>query len=185
VSGVRLDLANPNTYSSPKEYIEKHLAPIATELHRLANEMVAPGTSAEEGAMDMVPSFHPSSSFARLGKRLDESAKHVIFDGSAYFSMSKELLRSKQLKVQFTAQVYVKGSGEASFRLVRGDGMFIQDSLFRAAGSQLKQIVRILPFGDQPGCVSPDSRTYFIEAGNVEAGLVPVCRRFSLSFVYL
>jgi len=185
VSGVRLDLANPNTYSSPKEYIEKHLAPIATELHRLANEMIAPGASSEEWSTDMVPSHYPGDDFSCLDARLHDVVKHVTFDGSEYFSIPKELLRAKQLKVQFQATVFVSGGGKASFRLVRDSGDYIDESLFIVEGEKPQTVSRILPFSDDNGSIKPSHCRYFIQGGRVKPGSRPVCRRFSLSFVYL
>lgn len=183
MTGMRIDLANPDHSESIREYIEKHLAPTATELHRLLNELLAPGSTAEECSVDMVPDTS-GDYFRRLTRRLENTAKHVVFDGSEYFSLPKNLLKSKQAKVQLTAVLYVKGRGEADFRLVRDDGDIIQPSLIRTTNSEPTTHTCTLPFGDQPGCISPDRRTYYIEAGTVSRCL-PVCRRFSLSFVYI
>src|SRR5215216_4530947 len=107
MSGVKIELANPNAYASPREYIETHLAPVVAELHRITNELIVPGSSSgEEWAMDMVPSVR--GAFSPLDRRLDNSPKHVVFDGAAHKSIPTELLRTKQLKVQLTAVVYVK-----------------------------------------------------------------------------
>lgn len=183
MSGVRLDLANPNTYSSPKEYIEKHLAPIATELHRLANEMIAPGSTAEIDAVDMVPG-NVGDYFRRFDRPLKETAKRVVFDGSEYFSIPRELLRSKQAKVQFSGVLYILGRGAADFRLVRDDGDVVQSSSFHISSDVPEIYTAVLPFGDQPGSICPTRRTYYIEGGTRDR-CTPVCRRFSLSFVYL
>jgi hypothetical protein len=185
MTGIRLELADPDDYPDLPTYIEQHVAPVAAELHRLANELFSPGSTAEELAVDMMPKKHPGSDFSRLDRRVDESPKHVIFDGSEYFSLPKELLRSKQAKVQFVATVYVKGGGGAEFRLVRDDGMVIENSLFYVSGSKLQTRSYIVPFGEHAGCITPDSRTYFIEGGMATTGSLPVCRRFSLSFVYI
>lgn len=184
MTGLRIQLPDPSSCASPLEYIERHLAPAATELHRIVNELLAPGaTSAEECSMDMVPG-KCSGSFSRLDKRLDESPKHVIFDGSEYFSVPTEILRAKQLKVQLTAVLYVKGKGAADFRLVRDDGAIIRGSSIHVSDKLAMEYSRIVPFGDHPDCISPDSRTYYIEAATLDR-CVPVCRRFSLSFVYI
>jgi hypothetical protein len=178
-------LANPQSFDSVQAYIEDHLAPVSAELHRLANELFVPGSTAEEHAMDMVPDPAAKQYFSRLDRRLDPSPKHVIFDGSEYFSLPKDLLRNKQAKVQLTAVLYVKGQGEADFRLVRDDGEVIDDSLIRVISERAVIRSAILPFGDLPRCVSPDSRVYYIEAGSLERSCIPVCRRFSMSFVYI
>jgi len=185
MSGSRLELANPNTFESPKEYVEKHLAPLVTELHRVTNELLSPGSSsAEEWGVDMVPS-KADAIFRRLDKRVDDSPKHVIFDGSEYFSLPKELLRAKQAKIMFTAVLYTKGKGEAQFRLVRDDGVVVENSVIYVSEQHtVATYTRHLPFGDQPGSISPDSRTYYIEASS-QGRCIPVCRRFSLSFVYI
>jgi hypothetical protein len=182
MTGLRLELNNSDAYV---DYIEQHLAPVATELHRITNELLSPGaTSSEEWAMDMVSSKALSATFSRLDRRLDESAKHVTFDGGEYFSLPPELLRAKQLKIQLTAVVYVKRLGTATFRLVREDGMAIDNSEFETADVMPTTRVCILPFGDQPGCISSDKQRYFIE-GRATKGAFPVCRRLSLSFVYI
>ncbi len=184
MTGLRLDLANPDHSESIREYIEKHLAPTATELHRLLNELLAPGSTAEEYAFDMVPDTS-GDYFRRLTRRLENTAKRVVFDGSEYFSLPKDLLKSKQAKVQLTAVLYVKGRGEADFRLVRDDGDVIKGSSLRVIAEEPNTFIATLPFGDQPGCISPDRRTYYIEAGVAKRQCLPVCRRFSLSFVYI
>lgn len=185
MTGIRIALDNPDAYPSPREYVEKHLAPVATELHRITNELLSPGsTSAEEWAMDMVPSKF-GDRFCRLDRRLEEAPKHVIFDGSEYFSLPKELLRAKQVKIQFTAAVYVKGHGTAAFRLVCDDEAIIKDSEFTTDSPILFTKTCRLPFGDQRGCIQPDSRTYYIEACRTKGRGIPVCRRLSLSFVYI
>lgn len=185
MSGIRLELANPEAYSSPSEYIEQHLAPVATELHRMMNELSVPGSTAEADAVDMVSSVPGSSGFNRLDERLHDYPKHVIFDGSGYFSLPKELLRQKRVKVQFVATVYVQGPGSAAFRLVRDDGMFLIESEFHTTSQLPVTVSYRLPFGEQPWCITPDSRTYYIEAMRTGGSCLPVCRRFSLSFVYI
>jgi hypothetical protein len=185
MSGSRLDLANPNAFESPKDYVEKHLGPLVTELNTLVNELFSPGsTSAEEWAVDMTTET-PGAIWQRLDKRVEELSKHVVFDGSAYFSLPKELLRAKQAKVLFTAALYTKGKGEARFRLVRDDGAVVGNSVISVSEQHtVATYTRHLPFGLQPDSISPDSRTYYIEACS-EGRCVPVCRRFSLSFVYI
>jgi hypothetical protein len=184
VTGVRIELANQNTYGSPSEYVEQHLVPVVTELHRITNELLDPGcTSPEDWAADMVPGEKTKSYYRRLDTPLNHRAKHVAFDGSEYFKIAPELLRSKQLKVQLTAIVYVLGT-EAEFRLVRDDGMIVLGSLIQAYKRTPETFSVILPFGAEVGCVSPDARTYYLEGGSVGKN-TPVCRRFSMSFIYL
>jgi len=183
--GIRLELAPLEPFESHEEYVKRHVAPFLTELHRITTEFFVPGSTAEELAVDMSPSVPCSERFCRLDQHVDPSPKHVIFDGSRYFSLPKELVRSKQVKVQFVAVAYVKLDGTADFRLVRDDGMRIENSFFHVSGSEVQTITRILPFGDQKGSISPDSRTYYIEAGRFDTFSIPVCRRFSLSFVYI
>lgn len=186
MTGARVELANPNQYASPKEYIEKHLAPVVAELHRITNELATPGsTSAEEWGADMVPSSPIINSFAPLDKRLDESPKHVVFDGSSYLSIPKELLRQKLLKVQLTALVYVKGEGDVLFRLVRDDGAVVANSHINSCSTQPELISRTLPFGDAPNSVAPKQHRYIIQGKGLDLGAIPVCRRFSMSFIYV
>lgn len=191
MTGVRLELANPNTFASPTEYVEQHLAPLATELHRITNELLSPGaSSAEEWRVDMVPTRPISGGFQPLDGYLQRAAKHVTFDGAEYFSLPKELLRSKQLKVQFAAVVYGKKLhkqlGPVAFRLIRAvDGMVIDNSEFQVTTEEPETVSRILPFGDKDGCVSPELRDYIIEGMCPGVRMLPVCRRLSLSFVYI
>lgn len=185
MTGLRLELDNPNTYESPRDYIEKHLAPVATELHRLVNEFLAPGsTSSEELAVDMVPG-QDCTDFAMLSKPLRQAPKTVIFDGRSYFTIPKETLRAKRLKVQLVATVYVKNSGSATFRLIRGDGSPLPASEFTATSSDPVTVTRVLPFGETDGCVTPHCQSYIMQAKRLNTGVIPVCRRFSLSFIYI
>lgn len=184
MTGVRLELANPHDYKSPADYVEQHLAPVATELHRITNELLEPGaTSAEEWAVDMVPPSR-SENFQRLDRPLLRLAKHVVFDGSEYFLISKDVLRSKQLKVQLSATVYVHENGTAVFRLVDSLGDAIENSVISTNSREPETVSVVLPFGEQRGCIHPSRQTYFIEACSPH-GIIPVCRRFSLSFIYL
>jgi hypothetical protein len=189
LTGLRIQLPDPSSCASPQEYIEQHLAPAATELHRIVNELLAPGaTSAEEWSMDMMPEM-ANAVWQRLDRRLDETAKHVVFDGSEYFSIPKDLLKTKRAKVQLTAVVYAQKTDQrltqVDFRLVRDDGVVIDNSNISTKDPLPHQITRELPFGDVPGCVSPDKRTYYLEARSLSRSTIPVCRRFSLSFVYI
>lgn len=191
MTGVKVELANPHQYTSPREYIEKHLAPAVTELHRITNELLSPGaTSAEEWSVDMVPCAGPISIYQRLDRPLDNyTGKHVSFDGSEHLSVPPELLRAKQLKVQLTAVVYVYANGEepapVSFRLVRDDGEVIDNSEFKVTTVKPETRSFTLPFGTQQGSVAPERRTYFIEGRSIGRMSQPVCRRFSLAFVYI
>ena len=183
MTGVRVELANPNAYASPREYIEQHLAPAVAELHRITNELLVPGScSSEEWAVDMVPSVR--GAFSPLDRRVAESPKHVVFDGSEYQSLPKELLRTKRLMVQFAAVVYVI-NGVADFRLVRDDGAIVSGSQFRTPASSPTTITCQLPFGNAPGCVAPNRHSYIIQGKGLDADATPVCRRFSMSFIYL
>lgn len=189
MTGARLELGNPESYATAREYIESHLAPAVTELHRITNELLSPGaTSAEEWAVDMVPSDGALAFFQRLDRHLESSAKHVVFDGADYFKIAPELLRTKQLKVQLTATVYAQHDhdpGTVEFRLVRDDGTLIKNSHVSTYDAKPFTYSRVLPFGEEPGCVSPDRRTYFIEGCSPYRSSLPVCRRLSLSFIYI
>lgn len=190
MSGTRLELPTPDGYASAQEYVEQHLAPVATELHRLVNELLMPGsTSAEEWESDMIPSGPFTGGFQPLVEHLKPAAKHVTFDGSAYFSLPKEHLRAKRAKVQFTAVVYGKRLhkqlGSVAFRLIRADGMVIDNSEFQVTTEEPETVSRILPFGAMDGSVSPERHDYIIEGRYLGARMLPVCRRLSLSFVYI
>jgi hypothetical protein len=189
MTGVRVELANPEDYSSATEYIQQHLAPLVAELHRLTNELLVPGSTAEELAVDMVPTDPSGLLYRRLDKRLDASAKHVTFDGSAYFTVPAELLLVKQAKVQLTAVVYAKllgnMGGPVAFRLVREDGLIIDASAFEVTSPKPTTVTRVLPFGYTEGCIAPERHDYFLEARYLGIKTIPVCRRFSLAFVYI
>ncbi|HVI72781.1 MAG TPA: hypothetical protein VM656_15005 [Pyrinomonadaceae bacterium] len=170
--------------------MEKHLAPVVTELHRLVNELLVPGaTSAEEWGMDMCPAPGVGSRYTRLVRPVHELAKHVVFDGSEYFSLPKELLRSKQVKVHFAATVYAQHPGDdpgtVEFRLVRDDGMAIANSHIATYDAEPYTYLRVLPFGDADGCVAAKKHTYYLEGCSPFRASVPVCRRFSMSFIYI
>lgn len=186
MTGLRLNLANPDGYETAHEYIENHLAPVATELHRLVNEFLAPGsTSTEECSVDMVPSGSGTDTWWPLDKLLLQGAKSIFFDGREYFAIPKETLRAKQLKVQLTATCYVRNGGSASFRLIRGDGTAVNDSLFVVNASDATSFTRVLPFGEGDGCVTPHWQAYIMQAKRLEKHSLPVCRRFSLSFILI
>ena len=151
----------------------------------MANELLAPGsTSAEEYGVDMIPVMPSLGYYQYLEKRLDESPKHVVFDGGAYQAISKEILRQKQLKVQLVAVVYAK-HGAVAFRLVRGDGVVVSGSEFQTSAKAPTTITCQLPFGDAHGCVAPKPLTYMIQGKGLDDAAIPVCRRFSLSFIYV
>lgn len=186
MTSLRLELDNPGAYETPRDYIEKHLAPVATELHRLVNEFLAPGsTSSEEYSVDMGPSGTGTESWWAIDKVLKPEPKSVLFDGREYFAIPKETLRAKQLKVQLTATVFVKNGGSASFRLLRGDGVAIHASEFTATSGEPVTVTRILPFGEGDGCVTPHWQAYIMQAKRLDKHSMPVCRRFSLSFIYI
>lgn len=190
MSGTRLELANPEAYASPQDYVVEHLAPVAMELQRVVNELLTPGaTSVEEWGMDMVPSGPFSGEFQPLDGHLHRASKHCTFNGGEYFSLPKEHLLAKQVKVQFTAVVYGKKLhkqlGPVAFRLIRADGMVIDNSEFQVTTEEPETVSRILPFGELRGCVSPERHDYIIEGRCVGVRMLPVCRRISLSFVYI
>ncbi len=181
----RIELANPNLYATPQEYIEKHLAPAALELQRLIEELSAPGsTSAEETDVDMVPD-PPGCYWSNLDHRLAETPKHVVFDGAEYLTIPKELLRQKMLKVQLSATVYVKGRGKAEFRLVKDADEVMAGSSFVTDCHMPTTFTHTLSFGNTQGCVAPEKRSYIIQARSIGPAAIPVCRRFSMSFVYI
>lgn len=186
MTGTRIELANPNLYDTPKEYVEKHLIPVVTELHRMLNECLDPGSSsAEEWAVDMVPRGSENGGFSLIAKPLKAEPKHVLFDGAAVHSLPRDVLRRKQAKVQFTGTVYVVGDGEAEFRLLRGDGDIVAGSVVRTDSKLPVQVMCILPLVDADNSVLPKAMTYFIQGRMRTGGGTPVCRRFSLSLVYV
>lgn len=181
----RIELANPNLYATPQEYIEKHLVPLVNELHRVVEEVTSP---IGDKSLDMIPQVS-GIQWSQLDIHLDRTPKHFIFDGAAYEKVPTELLRQKQLKVQLNALVYVIGGGSADFRLVRYDGLPFGEpvlgSTFETDCPEPTSFTLTLPFGNTKGCVAPDKRSYIIEARSVDSGIIPVCRRFSMSFVYI
>jgi hypothetical protein len=189
MTGVRIELANPNSYESPKDYVEKHLVPVVNELHRMLNECLDPGSSSvEEWAVDMVPRHTEAAQqggFSIIDKPLKPAPKQVLFDGAAVHSLPRDVLRRKQAKVQFSGTVYVVGDGEAEFRLLRGDGDIVVGSVIRTDSKLPVSVSCTLPLVDGENSVVPRAMTYFIQGRMRTGGGTPVCRRFSLSFVYV
>lgn len=186
MTSAKLELAAPEGFETPRDYVEKHLAPVAAELHRLVNEFLEPGsTSSEECSVDMAPSGEATHKWWMVDTVINERPKHVMFDGREYFAIPKESLRGKRLKVQMNATVFVKNGGSALFRLIRGDGDVVKESEFSASSSEPATITRILPFGEGPGCVTPHWQSYIMQARKLEKHSLPVCRRFSLSFTLI
>lgn len=189
MSGVRLELANPNEYASPKRYVEEHLAPVVTELHRIVEELLQPGaSSAEEWAMDMgTATGRPG--YQLLSKRVYDDAKHVVFDGSEYFSVPEAVLREKRVKVLFTALVYHYNAGfedeKVRFRLVDEDGTPIEGSELVTDSREPVTLSVALAIKRQKGCIQPTKATYYIEGCSSGGLSMPVCRRFSLGFLYI
>ena len=190
MSGVRLELANPNEYESPKAYVEQHLAPVVATLHRAVEELLQPGaSSAEEWAVDMAPPPLKRGQFSRCTRHFDETPKHVFFDGSEYLSIPPAVLREKQLKVQFQATVYQHHpDGEVHtvrFRLVGEDGGHIEGSSLSTRSPSPVTFTQILPFARDRFSIKPEPARYYIEASTADERTIPVCRRFSLSFIYI
>ena len=186
MTAAKLELADPHEFDTARDYIEKHLAPTAAELHRLVNEFLDPGsTSSEECSVDMAPSGEAPHKWWVVDTVINKQPKSVLFDGREYFSIPKESLRGKRLKVQMNATVFVKHGGSALFRLIRGDGDVVKDSEFSASSSEPAIISRILPFGEGSGCVTPHWQSYIMQARKLEKHSLPVCRRFSLSFTLI
>lgn len=186
MTSLRLELADPSGFETPNDYIEQHLAPLATELHRLCNEFLAPGsTSSEEHAVDMVPSGEGTGAYWALDTHLGDAAKSCLFDGREYFAVPKALLREKQLKVQLTATCYVKHGGAAMFRLLRGDGEALPTSEFYVESPEPITVTRTLSFGEGKECVTPHYMLYSMQARRLAKQTLPVCRRFSMSFILI
>jgi len=186
MSSVQLELGNPAAYSSVKEYIEQHVTPVLTELHRLTNEMIAPGSTAEAGDVDMISGDTSNTHWASFTTPLKSSPKFVKFDGSEYFKLPKDLLKAKQVKIQLTATVYCRGDiGTAEFALFDGEGGIINGSVFSTSEQDPSTITRRLPFGEAKGLIAPSDSLYLLKGRPVSRGVIPVCRRFSLSFIYI
>lgn len=190
MTGLRLELGNPNAYSSVQDYVKEHVAPVVTELHRLTNELLAPGaTSAEEWSVDMIPPPLKRGQFARLDRHLQNTAKNVFFDGSTFLDVPAEILQRKQLKVQLQATVYKHDpngvGGSVRFRLVDEHGWHIQGSSMHTDSSDPVTIHSTLAFGRDGHSVKPGPARYYIEASTSNERVIPVCRRLSMSFVYI
>jgi len=186
MAGVRLELGNPANYASPAEYIEKHLAPLATELHRMLNEVLDPGSSSlEECSMDMRPRSVETRAFSTIDTLLKSHPKAVLFQGQDYFGLPMQTLRTKQLKVQFSATVYTKSPGCVEFRLMSDTGDIISGSRLETSSLTPVTLCCLLPFQDAEGCIRPKSKLYVVQGRRLSDTGVPVCRRLSLSFVYI
>ena len=190
MSSVQLELGNPAAYSSVKEYIEQHVTPVLTELHRLTNEMIAPGSTSEAHSVDMTTDF-PDERWRPLDTLVTSVSKSVDFDGSEYFSLPKDLLRAKQIKVQLTAQCYIRKTedifqlGGADFRLVDDDNDAIEGSQFTTMAPYPANFSLKLPFSDSRHHIRPAKKRYWLQARSHSSVVQPVCRRFSLSFIYI
>ena len=190
MSSIRLELANPEGYSSVKDYVEKHLVPVVSELHRLTNEMMTPGSTSEAYAVDMSTEV-PGPIWQNLDTPINQVGKYADFDGSEYFALPKELLKAKQVKVQFVAQCYVRKTddifqlGGVDFRLVDDDNDAIEGSQFTTLAPHPATISLRLPFSDSRHHIRPSKRRYWLQARSHSQVVQPVCRRFSLSFIYL
>jgi hypothetical protein len=186
MTGARLELAIPESFASAEAYVSQHLAPIAAELHRLVNEssLLVP-RQLKSGQWIWYRASLASTSSLLSTLPSSKGPKSVIFDGAEYFTIAPELLRARQLKVQLTAVVYANGGSPAEFRLVNTSGEVIEGSLILTEKQEPETITRVLPFGDKKGCIHPSMQVYHIQGKGYHAGCLPVCRRFSLSFVYI
>jgi hypothetical protein len=189
------------------------LVSAAAELHKIMNEFMTPGISAEEHSVDMTTSENMKY-FTDVNERLEEKKpKSVKFSAHPEIPLFKG---EKRLKVLLSALVYVLPADKnsmaakigsrgfkakedsrptAAFQLVRScDRKVVEDSLFQTVSSDATPISLYLPFGitdyDEDidtGVVriSPFEYEYHIQARSMNIKCIPVVRRFSLSTVYI
>lgn len=181
MTDVKLILPEPDSFE-PGDYVRDKLIPLAGHLQKLCNEFFNPGCTAEEGIVDMMPA-EPHKYFEDLDKRVIDKPKSVRFKAETGIPLYKG---EKRLKILLSAMVYVQPAGTACFRLVRADdGMFIEDSVIQINNTEPTLINRYLAFGNQDGRISPFEYTYNIQGKFLGSKCNPICRRFSLTPVYI
>lgn len=180
-SNVKLILPECETFD-PADYVRDKLIPLTGQLHKLCSEFFNPGCTAEEGIVDMRPE-EPHKYFESLTKRVHDKPKSCIFKAEPGLPLAKG---DKRLKILLSAVVYVQPAGTACFRLIRAcDKMVIEDSLIQTTNTEPALLNRYMAFGNQEGRISPFEYEYIIEGKYLGTKCVPICRRFSLSAVYI
>lgn len=180
-SDIKLVLPEPQSFD-PADYVRDKLIPLAGHLHKLCSEFFNPGCTAEEGIVDMMPN-EPHKYFEPLDKRVTEKPKSVVFKTDPNIPQVKG---DKRLKILLSAVVYVQPPGTACFRIVRAcDKMVIEDSIIQINNTEPALLNRYLHFGNEQGRISPFEYEYQIEGRYIGSKCIPVCRRFSLSEVYI
>lgn len=181
MSDIKLILPKIESFE-PADYVRDKLIPLTGQLHKLCSEFFNPGCTAEDVIVDMMPN-DPHKYFECLDKRVSEKPKSVTFKTEPNLPLSKG---EKRLKILFSAVVYVQPSGTACFRLVRAcDKMIVEDSLIQTTAEEPTLLNRYLHFGTEEGRISPFQYEYIIEGRYLGAKCNPICRRFSLSEVYI
>lgn len=178
---TKLILPKPDSFD-PSDYTKNKLVPLAEQLQMLCNEFFNPGSTAEEGIVDMMPS-EPQKFFQGLDKRVKDKPKSVTFKTNPEIPVAKG---EKRLKILLTATVFLQGPGTGVFQLVRDcDGMIVEDSIIQITNTEPQTFTRYLHFGNQEGRISPFEYEYVMQAKFLGKKCVPVCRRFALTETYI
>lgn len=181
MSNIKLLLPSHEGLSA-KEYVEQRLVPLAGDLKRLCDEFFVPGSTAEDVSVDMRPS-QLKKFYSPVDTRVSEKPKSTSFWIPDNFPYEQN---GKRLKIQFRAVLYIAGNGTAAFRLVdtKRDSE-ISGSTIQVMSSEPTLYERCLDIGRDGESIHPEVTDYHIEAKLLTTLCQPVCRRFSLSCVYI
>ena len=186
MSDLKLYLPTKEEEESPQIYVNQKLVPLAAELHRLVNENMTRGVTEENSDIDMVPQ--------EVGKQysLVNMYLHTVRAKFCTFSVDTKQTPlqkdGKMLKVMYKATVYSENGKPVHFRLMRvKDKVTIRQSDIQTANTKPTEHVLYLPLGDssQKDRIQIKENEYCIEAKYVQLWARPICRRFSLSLVYV
>ncbi len=181
MTDCKLILPEPDSFD-PADYVRDKLIPLTGQLQKLCSEFFNPGCTAEEGIVDMMPA-EPHKYFENLDKRVEDKPKSVLFKPERDLPLYKG---DKRLKILLSAIVYVQPAGTACFRLVNGDnGDVIEDSIIQVTNTEPALYTRYLSYGNQEGRIRTTEYTYAIQAKYLSTKCNPICRRFSLTTVYI
>lgn len=181
MSDFKLQLPEPTDFD-PSNYTKNHLIPLCAQLHKLCSEFFTPGCTDEAGAVDMAPK-EPHKYFEDVDTPVSSKPKSVRFSVDPNVPLFKG---EKRLRICLSAVVFCQPSGTAVFRLVRrSDKSVVEDSLIQTGATEPTLVNRYLLLGNEPGRVSPYADDYVMQAKYMGTKCVPICRRFSLSVVYV
>jgi hypothetical protein len=183
LSDIKVILPTKDESENPSDYVNNKLVPIVSELHRLTNALICGGNSEEYSDIDMIPStiglkFAPVDVY--LQQKRPKSCTFEVPDNTPYQQLGKSL------KALFKAEVYSEKGHSVCFRLINSNsGESLRDSSLQVMTKEPKVYSVYLPIGAQKDRVQLNLTTYHIEAKCMTIIDRPICRRFSLSLVYV